>query len=286
MAVVKRETHRKTIEEVIRGLDIQDFGGPDLQKVEAIRLEEAKISILYWLDAYYSYSIQQFLLQVVHDHKKFEETDPMIFNLLVQQKHLVTRPFDHLNGFVNFNKKIISTLVLAQPQSEFLTENNNLVFNNGYDGDEILVFGHQANRLTFEEFYLNKRKPQKLEEIRQFNSLFLSACGEVFSVSRDPADFEENLLLYYQLQEKSNFLITRYQGFSPGQNSVQLRVQCKRCMLSSPDFNHLCHLQQRKREISKRDRHKRRSRTIRRDQQQRQTHIVVEELATPRNLDV
>jgi hypothetical protein len=47
-----------------------------------------------------------------------------------------------------------------------------------------------------------------MQEIKQYNSMFVTACGEVFSVSQDSADFEENLAIFYYLNEKSKLCIT------------------------------------------------------------------------------
>lgn len=64
MAVQTRSEHKKAIEQIIQTIDIQDYVGQEVTKMEAIRLEEAKLSMLYWLDTYYSYPLQKVLLQV------------------------------------------------------------------------------------------------------------------------------------------------------------------------------------------------------------------------------
>ncbi len=63
-ALLARRELRKNVDAVVRSIDIQDFVGNEVNKIEAIRLEEAKVSMLYWLDTYYSYDMQKLLLKV------------------------------------------------------------------------------------------------------------------------------------------------------------------------------------------------------------------------------
>ena len=153
-------------------MDIQDYVPIDLQKNETIRLEEAKMSILNWLHVYFTFSLQQAFLQVVSFNQKIEAKDSEFFRLIVQQRHLIMRPYDQINCFISFNKKIISSLVLEQPHFSppkqfdlFGPPQQGLIFNNGYDNDELLIFQYQSNYQNFEEYYINKRKPQKLDVV-------------------------------------------------------------------------------------------------------------------------
>ena len=62
-----------------------------------------------------------------------------------------------------------------------------------------------------------------IQEIKHYNSLFVSACGEVFSVSQDSADFEENLAIFYRINEKS--MINVIQKLNTTCSDVHSRTQ-------------------------------------------------------------
>ena len=48
-----------------------------------------------------------------------------------------------------------NSLNFKQPQS--------LIFNSGFNEDELLLFEHQENNNNFEQYYVNKRKPRNLD---------------------------------------------------------------------------------------------------------------------------
>ena len=237
------------------------------------------MSIIGWLGVYYQYSLQQTLLLVKIFHQKLKNKDPSLKDLFLHQRYLFMRPFDPTNSFISFNKKLVAYLVQEQSasgdsksmelQTHSPTPSQKLVFNNGYDNDELLIFQYQASRLNFEEYYINKRKPQKLDvgqtltqEVRQFNSLFVSACGEVFSISQDSADFEENLLLFFRIHEKSRPILPDIKAFLLAKTLFNSEFSTNDVMLDLQDHDDLQHLPKRKRKVSSRDRYQRRSRAV------------------------
>lgn len=82
---------------------------------------------------------------------------------------------DNLNGYVAFNKRLVAFLIESYPEIQDqiatptsliqLSHPQEMISKKNNGNDDILMFSHQASRLNIEEYYVNKKKPKKLEVI-------------------------------------------------------------------------------------------------------------------------
>lgn len=90
------------------------------------------------------------------------------------QRSKLTLTLDELNSFVSFNKNLINFLIEHQSQvkiqysptkSPIPLSYSQPVFTLGSPqaSGEVFMFQHQLNKLNFDEYYVNKRKPKRLE---------------------------------------------------------------------------------------------------------------------------
>ena len=166
--------NRKLLEKALLQFNLSEHLGSSITPEQLSVLESAKLSILPLLDVYYQYQLQEILRYVRYDiTKKFETGDQELIGFFHSQKSNFALALDDLTYFVSFNKRLLCFLIDHQNQVKIqysptksparLIKSQQIVFGKKQGPEETLLFQHQLNRLTFEEYYVKKRKPQKLE---------------------------------------------------------------------------------------------------------------------------
>jgi hypothetical protein len=95
---------------------------------------------------------------------------------------------DDLNSYISFNKKLVGFLIEHQSQVKILYSPTKsptylnqpqqfFMFGSKHDRTEVILFQHQLNHPNFEEYYVNKRKPKRLE-------VEYSSCRKSSSITR------------------------------------------------------------------------------------------------------